>query len=58
MGVAGIAIGPALFQGDRAMRQLWFFRLMPITGGLIGGLICRYRWSDQATLPEISGDSA
>lgn len=40
------------------MHQSCSFRVMPITGGLIGGLICRYRWSDQATLPEIRGDSA
>lgn len=50
--------GVALFQGDWAVHQLWFFWVMPIIGGIIGGLIYRYLWSDQATLPEIKGDSA
>ncbi|MEO6967431.1 MAG: aquaporin Z [Rhodanobacteraceae bacterium] len=48
----------AVFQGDWAVHQLWFFWVMPIIGGIIGGLIYRYLWSDQAALPDIKGDLA
>ncbi|WP_426699670.1 aquaporin Z [Rhodanobacter sp. Col0626] len=49
--------GVALFQGGWAIGQLWFFWVMPIVGGIIGGLIYRYLWSEQAALPEIKGDN-
>ena len=32
----------ALFQGDWALGQLWFFWVMPLIGGIVGGLIYRY----------------
>ena len=32
----------AIFQGDWALGQLWFFWVMPIIGAVIGGLIYRY----------------
>ena len=32
----------ALFQGTWAIQQLWMFWLMPLIGGVIGGLIYRY----------------
>lgn len=50
--------GVALFQGGWAMEQLWFFWVMPIIGGIIGGLVYRYLWSEQAAMPEIKGDQA
>lgn len=50
--------GVALFQGGWAIHQLWFFWVMPIIGGIIGGLIYRYLWSEQPALPDIKGDSA
>lgn len=50
--------GVALFQGGWAMEQLWFFWVMPIIGGIIGGLVYRYLWSEQAEMPEIKGDQA
>lgn len=31
----------ALFQGDWALQQLWMFWLMPVIGGIVGGLIYR-----------------
>jgi MIP family channel proteins len=50
--------GVALFQGGWAVQQLWFFWVMPIIGGIIGGLIYRYLWSEQAALPQIKGDQS
>lgn len=32
----------ALFQGTWAVQQLWMFWLMPLVGGVVGGLIYRY----------------
>lgn len=32
----------ALFQGTWAVQQLWMFWLMPIIGGIVGGLIYRF----------------
>jgi len=29
---------------------------MPIIGGILGGLIYRFLWSDQPTQPDIKGD--
>ncbi|QXX97555.1 aquaporin Z [Serratia marcescens] len=34
--------GVAIFQGTWALQQLWVFWLVPLVGGIIGGLI--YRW--------------
>lgn len=48
--------GPAIFQGGWALHQLWFFWVMPIVGGIIGGLIYRYLWSDRPAQPDITGD--
>jgi aquaporin Z len=50
--------GVALFQHGWAVDQLWFFWVVPIIGGVIGGLIYRYLGSDQATRPDIVGDAA
>lgn len=50
--------GVALFQGGWAVEQLWFFWVMPIIGGIIGGLVYRYLWSEQAAMPQIKGDQA
>jgi len=33
--------GPALFVGDWALSQLWFFWVVPLAGGLLGGAIWR-----------------
>ncbi len=32
----------ALFQGTWALQQLWMFWLMPILGGIVGGLVYRF----------------
>lgn len=50
--------GVALFQGGWTIHQLWFFWVMPIIGGVIGGLVYRYLWSEQAARPDIKGDMA
>jgi aquaporin Z len=34
--------GVALFQGSWAIGQLWFFWLVPLLGGIAGGLVYRY----------------
>ncbi len=34
--------GVALFQGSWAISQLWVFWLVPLAGGIVGGLIYRY----------------
>ena len=34
--------GPAIFQGDWALEQLWMFWLAPIVGAIIGGTIYRF----------------
>lgn len=52
------ATGPAIIQGGWALQQLWFFWVVPIVGGIIGGLIYRYLWSDRPSLPDIKGDHA
>ena len=36
------SIGPALFVGGWAIEQLWLFILVPIVGGIVGGLAYRY----------------
>jgi aquaporin Z len=36
------SIGPALFVGGWAIEQLWLFILVPIVGGVVGGLAYRY----------------
>jgi len=36
------SIGPALFQGTWAISQLWLFILVPIVGGIVGGLAYRF----------------
>ena len=37
--------GPALFQGDWAIEQLWLFWLVPIVGGIVGGMLYRMLWA-------------
>jgi aquaporin Z len=50
--------GVALFQGGWAVQQLWFFWVMPIVGGIVGGLVYRFLWSDRPAQPDIKGDHA
>ncbi|BEM90437.1 MULTISPECIES: aquaporin Z [Serratia] len=38
--------GVALFQGTWALQQLWVFWLVPLVGGVIGGLLYRYLLED------------
>jgi aquaporin Z len=50
--------GVAFFQGDWAVQQLWFFWVMPIIGGIIGGLIYRLLNGEEPARPDIAGDIA
>jgi len=34
--------GPAIFEGGIALKQLWFFWIMPIIGAILAGIV--YRW--------------
>ncbi|MBB3227864.1 aquaporin Z [Luteibacter sp. Sphag1AF] len=40
--------GVALFQGTWALHQLWLFWLVPLVGGIVGGLIYRYLLEDRS----------
>ncbi|MCC7462256.1 MAG: aquaporin Z [Gammaproteobacteria bacterium] len=48
--------GVALFQGSWAVEQLWFFWLMPIVGGIVGGFLYRSLWGEHPAGPAIKGD--
>ncbi len=37
--------GPALFEGGIALKQLWFFWVMPIIGGMLGGFV--FKWFEK-----------
>jgi aquaporin Z len=38
--------GPALFEGGIALSQLWFFWVMPIIGGMLGGFA--FKWLEES----------
>lgn len=50
--------GVAFFQGGWAIDQLWFFWVVPIIGGLLGGLIYRGLWSDRPADRVTKGERA
>ncbi len=35
------SLGPALFAGDQALKQLWLFLVVPSGGGIVAGLLFR-----------------
>lgn len=39
--------GPALFAGGLALQQLWFFWIVPLVGGALGGLVYKGLLSDK-----------
>ncbi len=41
--------GPALFEGGIALQQLWFFWVMPIIGGILGGIAWKWFESKKET---------
>jgi aquaporin Z len=45
--------GPALFVGGWALEQLWLFWVVPLVGGIFGGLL--YRWISPDPQAEITG---
>ncbi|HEX7326170.1 MAG TPA: aquaporin Z [Rhodanobacteraceae bacterium] len=44
--------GPAIFQGGWAIHQLWLFWVIPLIGGIVGGLIYRYLWGEKKAAVE------
>lgn len=36
------SLGPAIFVGDQAIRQVWLFILVPIVGGILAALVYKY----------------
>ena len=46
------SIGPALFVGGWAVSQLWLFIVVPIVGGIVGGLAYRYLLAPSETAGE------
>jgi len=42
--------GVALFAGGLPLQQLWFFWVMPIFGGLLGGFIYKILWIEKKTV--------
>jgi aquaporin Z len=39
--------GPAIFAGGWAVRQLWLFWVAPLIGGIMGGTIYRFLFSER-----------
>jgi aquaporin Z len=37
------SLGPALFVGATALRQVWLFLLVPSLGGFLAGLLFRFK---------------
>jgi aquaporin Z len=37
------SLGPALFVGGQALQQIWLFLLLPSLGGLVAGLMFRFK---------------
>jgi aquaporin Z len=49
------SLGPALFVGGWALRQLWLFWVAPLVGALVAGFV--YRWMGRAEPTAVTGDS-
>jgi aquaporin Z len=48
--------GVAIFQGTWALDQLWMFWLVPLVGGVVGGLVYRFLLSSEPR-PGVTGDA-
>jgi aquaporin Z len=44
-----------LFQGTWALDQLWMFWLVPLIGGIVGGLIYRFLLESREVAPRREG---
>jgi len=44
---------PALFVGGWALAQLWLFRVAPLIGGALGGIL--YRWLSEEPSAQVTG---
>jgi len=47
--------GPAIIVGGLALKQLWFFWVMPIVGGLAGGALYRWLAVEPTAKPKVVG---
>jgi aquaporin Z len=48
--------GPALLVGGMALRQLWMFWAAPLIGGVIGGIVYRLLFAEDAVRVDIAGE--
>jgi aquaporin Z len=49
------SLGPAVFVGDWAVGQLWFFWVFPLIGGALAGLVYRTLFEAARVEPPITG---
>lgn len=47
--------GPALIQGGWALQQLWLFWVVPLIGGILGGITYRLLGAEEPPKPTITG---
>lgn len=47
------SLGPALFVGGEALKQVWFFWVSPLIGGLLGGIVYRFVAGDPPAPPVV-----
>ncbi|MDO5848884.1 MAG: MIP family channel protein [Methanobrevibacter sp.] len=45
------SLAPALFMGGQALSQVWLFIVAPLVGALVAGLIYKYLYPENKTLP-------
>jgi aquaporin Z len=48
--------GPALIEGGAALTQLWLFWVVPLVGGVVGGIL--YRWVSPKPQAQVTGAPA
>jgi len=52
------SLGPALFVGGDALKQLWLFWVAPIAGAILAGVVYKWVGGDSNPAPiDVKGDS-
>ncbi|MDD4203720.1 MAG: aquaporin [Acholeplasmataceae bacterium] len=41
------SIAPALFQGGKALEQVWFYIVGPLVGGALAGVVANYLHAEE-----------